>query len=94
MRGTPRRKPTLMPLVALAALGLSVTLPVLSTSVHAASPVAYSSVTVRPGDTVWSLAERRTPAGGDVQGTVDAILAANHLGGANLTVGQHLQLPR
>ncbi|HTW83779.1 MAG TPA: LysM peptidoglycan-binding domain-containing protein [Candidatus Sulfotelmatobacter sp.] len=91
---TTRRKPTLMPLVALAALGLSVTLPVLSTSVHAASPVAYTNVTVRPGDTVWSLAERRTAAGGDVQSTVDAILTANHLGAANLSVGQHLRVPQ
>jgi LysM repeat protein len=94
MRGTSRRKPTLMPLVALAALGLAVTLPVLSTSVHAASPVAYATVTVRSGDTVWSLAERGTPVGGDVQATVDQILAANHLAGADLTVGQHLRIPR
>jgi LysM repeat protein len=88
-----KRKPTLMPLVALAALGLTVALPVLSTSVHAASPVSYATVTVQPGDTVWSLAERGTPTGGDVQATVDEILTANHLGSANLAVGQHLRIP-
>ena len=95
MRGiTKRRKPTLMPLVALAGLSLAVTLPALSSTVHAAPPVDYATVTVKSGDSVWSLAERRTPAGGDVQTTVDQILGANHLASANLHVGQQLRIPR
>ncbi len=89
-----KRKPTLMPLVALGALSLAVTLPALSSTVHAAPPVSYGTVTVHRGDTLWSLAERRTPASGDVQATVDQIIATNHLAGANLTAGQKLRVPR
>jgi LysM repeat protein len=89
-----KRKPTLMPLVALAGLSLAVTLPALSSSVHAAPPVTYATVTVAAGDSLWSLAERRTPAGGDVQATVDQIAGANHLAGADLHVGQTLRIPQ
>jgi len=93
IRGKSKRKLTLMPLVALAGLSLAVTIPALSSSVHAAPPVAYASVVVAPGDSLWSLAERTTPSGGDVQGTVDEIIAANHLAGAELKVGQKLEVP-
>ncbi len=89
-----RRKPTLMPLVALAGLSLAVTLPALSSTVHAAPPLAYASVTVRPGDTLWTLAERATPGSADVQATVDAIIGANHLSDAGLRVGQKLRIPK
>jgi LysM repeat protein len=94
MRYSPKRKPTLMPLVALAALSLAVTLPAVSSTLHAASPVTYTTVTVRPGETLWSLAERSTPASADVQATVDAIIGANHLADAGLHVGQKLRVPR
>lgn len=94
MRGTSKSKPTLMPAVALAALGLAVTLPALAGTVHAAPPQSYATVAVRPGDSLWSLAERRTPAGGDVQATVDQIVGANHLGTAALHVGQKIRIPR
>ncbi|HEX3467797.1 MAG TPA: LysM peptidoglycan-binding domain-containing protein [Candidatus Elarobacter sp.] len=94
MYGQRKRKPTLMPLVALGALSLAVTLPALSNTVHAAPTVAYTTVTVRPGDSLWTLAQRSTTATGDVQSTVDDIMAANHLAGADLAVGQHLRVPR
>jgi len=95
MRGiSKRRKPTLMPLVALAGLSLAVTLPALSSTVHAAPPVAYATVTVRSGDSLWSLAERKTAPGGDVQSTVDQIQGANHLASATLHVGQTLRIPQ
>ena len=94
MRVTPKRKPTLMPLVALGGLCLAVTLPALSSTVHAAPPVAYATITVQPGQTLWTLAERTTPANGDVQATVDQIVGANHLATANLRVGQQLRVPR
>ena len=94
MRVTQKRKPTLMPLVALGGLCLAVTLPALSSTVHAAPPVAYTTVTVQPGQTLWTLAERTTPSNGDVQATVDQIIGANHLPTANLHVGQKLQVPR
>lgn len=94
MYGKPKRKLTLMPLVALGGLCLAVTLPALSSTVHAAPPVAYTSVTVRPGDNLWALAERKTAPGGDVQSTVDQIVASNHLQSAELTVGQRLRVPQ
>ncbi len=94
MYGTRKRKLTLMPLVALGGLSLAVTLPALSSTVHAAPPVTYTTVTVRPGQTLWALAEAKTPANADVQGTVDQIIAANHLPTASLHVGQTLRLPR
>ncbi len=89
-----KRRPTLMPLVALGALSLVVAVPALTGTVHAAPPVNYATVTVRPGDTVWSLAERRTPASGDVQATVDLISATNHLSSSGLSVGQRLRVPQ
>jgi len=94
MRYTPKRKPTLMPLVALAGLSLAVTLPALSSTVHAAPPVSYRTVTVHPGETLWSLAERVTPPSADVQSTVDAIMGANHLADASLRVGERLRVPQ
>ena len=89
-----KRKPTLMPAVALAALGLAVTLPALAGTVHAAPPLSYATVTVRPGDSLWAIAETRTAPGGDVQATVDQIAGANHLAGSNLSVGQRLRIPQ
>jgi len=60
----------------IAALSLAVTVPALSASaVHAAAPVRYATVTVRPGDNIWSLAEARTANGGDVQAVVDQLNA-------------------
>ena len=94
MYGKPKRKLTLMPLVALGGLSLAVTLPALSSTVHAAPPVAYTTVAVHRGQTLWSLAEARTPAGGDVQSTVDQIIATNHLANAGLHIGQQLRVPR
>ena len=94
MYGKPKRKLTLMPLVALGGLSLAVTLPALSSTVHAAPPVAYTTVTVRPGDNLWALAERKTAAAGDVQSTVDQIIATNHLDSASLKVGQKLRIPQ
>ena len=95
MYGTRRKKFTLMPLVALGALSVAVTVPALSsTTLHAGSVVRYASVTVQPGDSLWALASSRTAQGGDVQAVVDQIIAANHLNGANLTPGQHLRIPQ
>jgi LysM repeat protein len=94
MYGTKKRKPTLMPLVALGALSLAVTVPALSSTVHAAPPVTYATVTVHPGQTLWSLAESKTSPSGDVQATVDQIVATNHLRTAALQVGQKLRLPQ
>ena len=57
-----------------------------------ATPTAYSTVTVRSGDTVWSIAAARYP-GADTREKVGEILAANDLHDALLRPGQHLRVP-
>lgn len=62
---------------------------------HAAwgsSAAAYDTVTVRPGDTVWSIAAARYP-GADTRDKVGEILSANGLHDAVLRPGQHLKVP-
>jgi len=95
MRLRPKKKPTLMPVVALAALGLMVALPTLSSNrLYAASAQRYVSVTVQSGDTLWSIASSHSGQSGDVQDTVDGITAANHLRSTALQPGQRLRIPQ
>jgi len=90
-----RKRASLMPAVALAALGAIVTIPALSSSrLYAAAPERFATVTVQRGDSLWSLAERRTAPGASVQDALDAIVAANHLENATIVPGQQLKIPR
>jgi hypothetical protein len=94
MYGRRRNKFTLMPLIALGGLSLAVTVPMLSAAtIHAAAPARYATVVVRPGDNLWTLAERRTTRGSDIQSVVDDIVAVNHIGSAGLTPGQRIRIP-
>src|SRR5271166_4661558 len=69
-----RKKLTLMPAIALAALSLMVALPTLSSMhLYAASAQRYTTVTVQPGDTLWSIASAHTSSAGDVQESIDRI---------------------
>lgn len=91
---TRRKRFTLMPLIALAALSLMVALPTLSsTRLYAASTARYATVTVQPGDTLWSIASAHTGESNDIQETIDRISAVNHLNGATLQPGEHLRIP-
>ena len=58
-----------------------------SSEAHGAKQV----VTVKPHDTLWSIAERRY--GGDVRDAIWRIEQANHLSGADISVGERLVLP-
>jgi LysM domain len=58
-----------------------------STQAHGAKQV----VTVRPTETLWSIAERHYR--GDVRGAIWRIEQANHLPDADVRVGQRLVLP-
>lgn len=89
-----RKRFTLMPAIALAALGLMVALPTLSSMrLYAATTQRYVSVTVQPGDTLWTIASRRAGSGADVQEVVDRITDANHLTGGTLQPGERLKIP-
>ncbi|MDQ2872063.1 MAG: LysM peptidoglycan-binding domain-containing protein [Candidatus Eremiobacteraeota bacterium] len=90
-----RKRFTLMPVIALAALSLMVSLPALSSmNLYAAGVQHYATVTVRPGDTLWTIAATHTTSAGDVQETVDRISEVNHLGPAAIQPGQHLRIPK
>jgi hypothetical protein len=63
-----KRKITLMPAVALAALSALITIPALSQArLYAAAPEHFARITVAAGDDLWSLADRYTPSGQSVQ---------------------------
>lgn len=83
-----------MPAIALAALGLMVALPTLSSMrLYAATTQHYATVTVRPGDTLWSIAAAHSGPSADVQEAVDRISDANHLRSGDLQPGEHLRIP-
>jgi predicted Zn-dependent protease len=91
----PKPKMTLMPAVALATLSALVAIPALSQSrLYAAAPIHVATVTVHAGDNLWTIADRFTPSGGNVQDTVDQIMEANHLEDATVVPGQRLEVSR
>jgi Tfp pilus assembly protein FimV len=90
-----RKRFTLMPAIALAALGLMVALPTLSgVRLYAATTERYATVAVHPGDTLWAIAAAHSAKGDDVQEMVDRIVDANHLGSGSLQPGQRLRIPQ
>jgi Tfp pilus assembly protein FimV len=57
------------------------------------APVAgFQTVTVAPGDSLWSIAERVAP-GADPRDVVDAIARLNALDGGQIAAGQSLAIP-
>ena len=89
-----RKRVTLMPAIALVALSLMIALPTLSSArLYAASTQRYTTVTVGPGDTLWSIAATHGPANADIQETIDRITEANHLSIATIQPGEHLRIP-
>lgn len=94
MFATRRKRFTLMPLIALGSLSLAVSIPTLASGhLYAASPQRYETVVVKSGDNLWTLAAARTSQSGDVQATIDRVMAENHLTTASLQPGQHLRIP-
>jgi len=88
-----RKKLTLMPAIALVTLSLLVALPALSnTRLYAASTQRYATITVAPGDTLWSIASEHGQANADIQETIDRITEANHLNAA-IQPGEQLRIP-
>jgi hypothetical protein len=62
------------------------------TETAATKAYSFITVTVAPGDTVWSLANRIT-SGGDVRSLVSEIISVNSLASVDLTAGQKLRIP-
>lgn len=90
-----RRRPTLMPAVALAALGALITIPTLSNArLYAAPPERFETVTVHRGDTLWTIAESRTSPSSNVEDSIDEIVSVNHLHGTTVHPGQKIKIPR
>lgn len=57
------------------------------------APVAYETITVAPGQTLWDIASEANP-GGDVNATIDQIVRFNSLPNASgLQMGQKLAVP-
>lgn len=59
--------------------------------VQGTAPVEYETVTIQPGDTLWTVAERRYP-NEDVRGRVAEIQRENGLRDPVLRTGQTLRL--
>jgi LysM repeat protein len=62
-----------------------------STSSKVSAPQSFITVTVAPGDTVWSLANR--VGSGDAGHLVSEIIEINSLGSGDLTAGQKIRIP-
>jgi nucleoid-associated protein YgaU len=72
-------------LVVAATLGLALV-------AHGGTSTTESTVVVRPGDTLWSIAAAHYP-GDDVRVRVEDIERANGLDGPTIQVGEELRLP-
>lgn len=95
MRPYAKKKPTLLPAVALAALGALIAIPALSQStLYAAGPVKMTTVTVRTGENLWTIADRFTAHDASTQDTIDRIMEVNHLRDATIVPGERLAVPR
>jgi len=56
------------------------------------APGSFVTVTVAPGETVWSLANRMA-SGGDVRSLVSEIISVNSLQSVDVSAGQKLRIP-
>lgn len=87
---------SLIPFIQVLSLVLVFALPVVwASQVYTSSPARYDRVIVHQGDTVWSLVERRAPAGSDVNELAYNVMSLNHIRAEQqLRPGQVLLLPR
>jgi len=81
-------------LPAIAALGIAIVSggAALASADRDAQTSEFATVTVLPGDSLWSIAQEVAPAA-DPRDVVDAIARLNALGSAQLDAGQELAIP-
>ena len=58
-----------------------------------AAATSFITVTVAPGETIWSLATRMGSDSGDVRGLVSEILEVNSLKSVDVEAGQKIRIP-
>ena len=95
VRLTPRGRLLLALVVLVVAVAAAVLLTGGGTAAAGADPAGGTHaavVTVRPGETIWAIAERVAP-GSDPRDTVQAILDLNGLQTSQVRVGTALRLP-
>ena len=63
------------------------------TDVAPAAATSFITVTVAPGETIWSLATRMAPDSGDVRSLVSEILEVNSLTSVDVAAGQKIRIP-
>lgn len=78
--------------VVMLAAALAILAVLMAQVVHGQAPSGYQTVTVRAGDTVWSIAAARYPSD-DTRSRVDQILQANRMTGPTVFPGEHLRVP-
>lgn len=94
-RGLRRSRRSLRrdPLVVAAALACALLfLLLLARAAYGGTSLGGESITVQPGQTLWTIAQERYP-GDDVRTRVDQIIDANHLSGGQVYAGETLLLP-
>ncbi len=64
----------------------------LAHSVQGGAPLAYETVTVEPGDTLWAIVADRYPTS-DLRDRVIQIERANGMHGPAISPGEHLRVP-
>ena len=79
--------------VLFALAGALVLLVLLGNVVYGGSSGGTQTVTVAPGDSVWSIAASHSPDDADLRARVDDIVSINHLRGGSVVPGQALTIP-
>lgn len=81
-----------LPLAAVLAVAALNGVSAVASSDALAAPVEFATITVLPGDTLWSLAALIAPEA-DPREVVDDIVRLNMLGGGDIYAGQKLAIP-
>jgi len=94
LRLTVRGRRVLTTLILLAATGVSVALgSLVGAAANPSSSSATTTVTVAPGQTLWSLASATAAPGEDPRDVLEQIADLNGLASPDLAVGQELLVP-